>query len=50
MENQNLYINPYGSKRNEEPNQLVCFLLSFLIGALITVWVLCALALYLQGR
>lgn len=50
MKKANLYISPYGTKRNEEPNQFVCFLLSLLFGAMITALVLCVLALYLQGR
>lgn len=49
MENRDFYISPYG-KRKEEPKQLGFFLISFLIGAMITAFVLCALAMYLQGR
>lgn len=49
MRNADFYTSPYG-KRNEKPNQLVCFLISLLVGAMMTALVLCVLTLYLQGR
>lgn len=49
MKNADFYISPYG-KRNDNPNQLVCFAVSLLLGVIITALVLCVLALHLNVK
>ena len=45
MKNSDFYISPYGKKRKQEPNQLVCFMLSFFFALGIAVLIICHVAL-----